>query len=176
MNYLDVIIIIPLIWGIYKGYKKGFIIEISSFIALGLGIYGGIRFSSLAAAYLSELLEVSDKIMPLISFSITFILIVIIVLSLAKMVEKLIKVIALGLVNRIAGAIFGLLKFSLIMSVVLHIINIVNSKITFIDPEVESSSILYQPVSKAASIIIPELENLNLNHLVEKASNSLSVR
>jgi len=38
MNYFDIMIAIPLIWGIYKGFKKGFIIEIASFIALGLGI------------------------------------------------------------------------------------------------------------------------------------------
>ena len=46
MNYLDIIIIIPLIWGAYKGFRKGFIIEIASLIALILGIWGGINFSS----------------------------------------------------------------------------------------------------------------------------------
>ncbi len=169
MNYFDIIIVIPLVWGIYKGYKKGFIIEMASFIALGLGIWGGIKFASLSANYLSKIFDISDKMMPLISFVVTFILIVIAVFSLAKILEKIIKLVALGFVNRIIGAAFGVLKFGLIISVILNIITSINSKIPFIAPKMLNSSLLYQPVSKIALIIIPGVKNINLNNMVDKA-------
>ena len=120
MNYFDIIIIIPLIWGAYKGFKKGFIIEIASFIALGLGVWGGIKFSAISAKYLSEAFDISEKIMPLISFAVTFILIVIVVFMLAKMLQKIISMIALGFINKAAGSLFGMLKFGLIMSVIIN--------------------------------------------------------
>ncbi len=171
MNYFDIMIAIPLVWGIYKGFKKGFIIEIASFIALGLGIYGGIKFSTVAAEYLSKMFDVSDKIMPLISFTVTFIIIVIAVFALAKMLQKVITMVALGIVNRIAGAVFGMLKFGLIISVVLNVVNTINAEVNFIEPEMEASSLLYRPLSKVAPTIIPGIKNLDLDNIVEKAKD-----
>jgi membrane protein required for colicin V production len=169
MNYFDVIMIIPLIWGAYKGFKKGLIIEVASLVALFLGVWGGVKFSSISANYLSKLFDVSEKIMPLISFSITFILIVIAVYALAKMLQKVIKMVALGFVNKIAGVIFAVLKFTLIISVVLTLFNNINSEIGFIDSEMESSSLLYKPISALAPAIIPGLRNISINGVVENA-------
>lgn len=169
MNYFDIIIIIPLIWGGYKGFKKGFIIEIASFFALGLGVWGGMKFSAISAKYLGDAFDVSEKIMPLISFAITFIAIVVVVFMLAKMLQKIINMVALGFINRAAGALFGMLKFALIMSVIINFANIINNQINFIEPEMKNSSILYEPTEKVAQIIIPALKNINFNNLVGEA-------
>ncbi len=169
MNYFDIIIIIPLIWGAYKGFKKGFIIEIASFIALGLGIWGGMRFSSISAKYLSDAFEISERVMPLISFAVTFIAIVIVVFMLAKMLQKVITMVALGFINRAAGALFGMLKFGLIMSVIINFTNIINEQISFIEPEMKTSSILYEPIGKVAQIIIPGLKNISVDGIIDNA-------
>ncbi len=169
MNYFDVIIIIPLLWGAFKGFKKGLIIEVSSLVALFLGVWGGVKFSAISAKYLSEMFDISEKIMPLISFAITFIIIVIAVFALAKLLEKFIKMIALGLVNKITGAAFGMLKFALIISVVLNLVNNVNAELNFIEPEMQDSSLLYKPISSVALILIPGLSDISLNGVVENA-------
>ncbi|MGB0887053.1 MAG: CvpA family protein [Vicingaceae bacterium] len=169
MNYFDIIIIIPLIWGGYKGFKKGFIIEIASFIALGLGVWGGMRFSSVSAKYLSEAFDIAENIMPLISFAVTFIGIVIVVFTLAKMLQKIISMVALGFVNKAAGALFGMLKFALIMSVIINFTSILNKQIEFVAPEMENTSILYKPIGKIAPIIIPGIKNINVNHIIDNA-------
>ncbi|MGB0881486.1 MAG: CvpA family protein [Vicingaceae bacterium] len=171
MNYFDIIIIIPLIWGAYKGFKKGIIIEVASFIALGLGIWGGIKFSSISAKYLSEVFDIAENIMPLISFAVTFILIVIAVFTLAKMLQKIIKMVALGFVNKAAGALFGMLKFGLILSVVINFTNIINKQISFIEPEMKNSSILYEPIGKIAQIIIPGLKEISFEGMMDNAIN-----
>jgi membrane protein required for colicin V production len=168
MNYFDIIIVIPLLWGAYKGFKKGLIIEVASLIALFLGIWGGVKFSFVSAKYLGEIFDISDKIMPLISFAITFIIIVIAVFALAKLLQKFIKMIALGTINKITGAAFGALKFGLIISVILNLVNNVNAEINFIKPEMEESSLLYKPVSKIAIILIPGIKNINLGGEIEE--------
>lgn len=167
MNYFDIIIIIPLLWGAFKGFKKGLIIEVASFTALFLGVWGGVKFSSISAQYLGEMFSVSEKIMPLVSFAITFILIVIAVFSLAKLLERVIKMVALGLVNKIAGAAFGVLKFTLIISIILTLVNNINSEVEFIESEMENSSLLYKPISSLAPRIIPGLKNISINGVVE---------
>lgn len=163
MNYFDILFIIPLLWGAYKGYNKGFVIEIASFIALGLGIWGGVKFSYISAEYLSQLFDISEKLMPLISFAITFILIVIAVFTVAKLLQKVIKMVALGFVNRLAGLLFGCLKFALIVSVVINLVGVINEKIPFIDEEMKNSSLLYHPLTKVAQIFIPGLKDLHIN-------------
>lgn len=171
MNYFDIIIVIPLIWGAYKGFKKGFIIEIASFIALGLGVWGGMKFSSISAKYLSEAFDIAENIMPLISFAVTFIAIVIVVFTLAKMLQKIISMVALGFINKAAGALFGMLKFSLILSVIINFTNILNDQITFIEPAMKNSSILYEPMGKVARIIIPGLKEISIDGMIDNAIN-----
>jgi len=115
--------------------------------------------------------DISDKIMPLASFTVTFIVIVIAIFTLAKMLQKVITMVALGIVNRIAGAVFGMLKFGLIISVVLNVINTINAEVNFIEQEMQASSLLYVPISKVAPTIIPGLKNLDFDHIVEKAKD-----
>lgn len=169
MNYFDIIIIIPLIWGAYKGFKKGIIIEVASFIALGLGVWGGMKFSSISAKYLSNAFDIAENIMPLISFAVTFILIVIAVFTLAKMLQKVVSMVALGFLNKAAGALFGMLKFGLIMSVIINFTNILDAQVNFVEPEMKNKSILYEPVGKVAQIIIPGLKNISLDSVVDNA-------
>lgn len=167
MNYFDIIIIIPLLWGAFKGFKKGLIIEAASLIALFLGVWGGVKFSSVSANFLGEMFNISEKLMPLISFSVTFIVIVIAVFLLAKLLQRFIKMVALGTINKVAGAAFGVLKFGLIISVLLSLINNINAQIQFIDPNMEESSLLYTPISKIAVVVIPGLKDINLTGAAE---------
>ena len=52
INLLDIILLIPLLWFGYNGYKKGLIIEIASLAAFILGLYFAFYFSDFTAEYL----------------------------------------------------------------------------------------------------------------------------
>ncbi len=163
MNFFDIIFVIPLLWGAYKGFTKGFVLEVASFVALGLGVWGGLKFSYLSAEYLSKLFDISEKLMPLISFSVVFIIIVVAVFLLAKLLQSVLKKAALGLVNRLLGLVFGVLKFAFILSVILNLINVFNNEIEFITPEKKEASLLYQPIEKVAQLLIPGIKELKLD-------------
>ena len=155
LSYIDIILIIPLLWGTYKGFTKGFIIQISTLAALMLGIYGGIKFSETVSVYLQEYIEVNYRVLMLISFALTFLLIVIAIHFLAKVLVKFISLIALGFVNKLFGAIFGLLKTAFILSVVLMLINMADETFRFIPLKEKSKSMLYEPVSRLLPTVIP---------------------
>jgi len=158
--YLDLFILIPLLWGAYKGFRKGFIIELASLIALGIGLWGGIKFAQNMALYLDQWVNISEKLMPLLSFAITFIIIVMAVFALAKLLERLIKLVALGLVNRFAGSIFGLFKFALITGVFIYFLNIADIQFSFLSQELKESSLLYEPFNSIIDLVLPELSHL----------------
>ncbi|MEQ8907887.1 MAG: CvpA family protein [Vicingaceae bacterium] len=155
LNYLDIVIAIPLIWGAYMGFKKGLILELASFVALALGIYGTMKFSTYTAAYLSQNFELDEKWLSLTAFITTFVLIVIVVFMLAKLLDKLLKAVALGLVNRILGLLFGLLKYALILSVLLYFFTIANQQFDFVAAEKMESSLLYEPVQWICKPLLP---------------------
>ena len=75
MNYLDFILLVPVVIGAWKGFKKGFIIEVFTLLALFAGIYGAIHFTDYIAEILKENLSVESEYMPIIAFLVTFLLV-----------------------------------------------------------------------------------------------------
>jgi len=160
VNFLDVIFIVPLIWAGFRGFKKGLIIEVSALIAFGLGIWGGIHFSDFVAELLSDSIE--SKYVPLVSFAITFILIVAAIFVLGKMLEKAVNLVQLKLVNKATGAVFGVAKIVLVISVLLVIVNSFDEKANIVPKDLKENSLLYQPLSDVSLKVIPALQNSGL--------------
>ncbi|MBE9467210.1 MAG: CvpA family protein [Bacteroidetes bacterium] len=170
MNYFDLIILVPLLWSAYKGFSKGFIHSVASFGALLLGIFGAIKFSDITSQYLIQNFDFNPNYLPIVSFAVTFVLIVVAVHFVAILIDKLIKAIALGFINRILGSLFGIAKIAFIISIILVIVNGLDKNLKFISPKLKQSSILYKPLSNFAPSIFPYLkfENIGIN-------NSLSI-
>lgn len=161
MNYFDIIVVIPILWAAYKGFKKGFVIEAASLAALLLGVWGAIKFSGLITELIINNFDSHSKYLPIISFAITFIIIVIGVHFVARLVNKFVKAIALNFINRIAGSVFGIAKVVFIISIILSIINQADKKSDIISDEFVENSLLYEPVSDFAPLVFPSLKTIN---------------
>ncbi|MCK4360872.1 MAG: CvpA family protein, partial [Bacteroidales bacterium] len=155
MNFLDIILILPVIWFAYKGFTKGFIIELTLLVALVLGVFIAINFSYFAADFLTDNTKIAHKYISIIAFVITFIAIVIAAFAVGKLLEKVINLLLLGFINKIAGCLFGILKAAFILSVIIFIINSFDSKQAVITKKIRENSILYKPIASIAPYIIP---------------------
>ena len=158
MNYLDILFIIPLIIGAWRGFKKGFIIEIFTLLALLVGIYAGIHFSDMMAVILRDNLGFTSKYMPAISFTITFLLVGAMVFFAGKMIEKAIKVVALGTINKFAGMLFGIIKMIFILSIGVVILDAYDQEGEFIHDDLKNESLLYGPTKNTTIKTIPALK------------------
>ncbi len=159
MNIVDIILCIPLIWFGFKGFKKGLIIEITSLVALILGIYIAYHFSSITAEFLTSNFDMKKNV-ALISFIITFVGVVIGIYFIGKLVEKFVDIVQLGFVNKIGGLVFGILKTAFIISTLFYIVASVDKDDLLVSKEIKDDSLLYRPVASLAPIILP---NLDLN-------------
>ncbi len=171
MNVIDLVFIILLLWAAYKGFTKGFIIQLSTFAALLLGIFGAIKFSDITSGYIVKHFEVSRQYLQILSFAITFIIIVILVHFLARLLNKLIDAIALGIANRILGIIFSLLKTAFIISIILVLVNKADNTYKFIPNETKENSLLYNPLSGFAPMIFPYLDFNKWKEQIEDINN-----
>lgn len=159
MNYIDIVLCIPLVWGLYRGFMKGLIVEAASLVAFGSGVWGGVYFSDRCAHKIKESLNWDSPYLPIISFAITFLLIVIIIYFIAKLIQKMVEGMALGPINKIGGAVFGSLKYALVMSVVIFVLNAVEKSYPLVSFQAKNESLLYKPIGRIAPIVIPGLNN-----------------
>ena len=158
MNTLDILIGIPLLWFGYKGFTKGFIAEIASLAALVAGIWIAVHFSWFVGGYIERGLSVSNQYVSLAAFAITFLGVVILMNTAGRIATKLASKIALGLPNRLFGALFGFLKVAFIISVILYLYGRVDPKMKIIPEDTRNESFLFNPIAEMAPLIIPRLE------------------
>jgi len=153
MNYLDIIMGGLILFGAVKGFFKGFIIEVASIIALIAGILGALLFASKVGDLLNTYFEF-DTIPPTgIIFGLIFIIIIISINLLAKLITKVIKMAALGLINRIFGTLFGGLKFAIVLSALLLLLDQFSFLFQYFDTAIIEESILYDPIKSLGEII-----------------------
>ena len=154
MNYIDTGIIGLVLFGAVKGFSKGFVIEAASLIALILGLIGALLFSSTVGTLLESFFDAARIPQSGVLFILTFIAIIIGINLLAKFLTRILKMAALGGLNRILGAIFGGLKFVLILSAVILIMDQFEFLFTFMEDDLIDESQFYEPVKSIGSVIL----------------------
>lgn len=157
MSVIDIILGALLVFGIIRGFMKGLFVEIASLAALVAGVYGAIHFSHYASDKLGDLVDWSEKYVNVAAFAITFFIIVLLVSLAGKAFTKLADFAALGILNKILGAAFGVLKIGFILSVVLIIFSHTNRNIEFVSQDKLNNSVLYSPVKELATLIFPNI-------------------
>ncbi|MDB4334835.1 CvpA family protein [bacterium] len=155
MNYFDIVIGVIFILAIIKGFKNGLIIELAVLVALVLGIFGAIKFSSITEEWLLQ--HFQSNYIGVIAFLLTFVGIVLGVNLLAKVIDKTIKAVALGTINRILGALFSLIKYVFIASVLLAVFNSFDRTFKLIPDQTKEESVLYGPLNSFAPKVFPYL-------------------
>ncbi len=157
MAILDIILGILLIWGLWKGLKNGLFVEIASIIALIAGIYGAIHFSYIAGDYLHENMKWNERYISFGSFIITFVVIVLVVHIAGKFLTKIADFAMLGLLNKVAGALFGALKVAVILGGFLIFFDRMNNTFSIVSEETKKESILYQPIKEIGAFVFSKV-------------------
>ena len=148
MNIIDIVLSIALGFGFIKGFSKGLIVELASLGALFLGLSGAVKFSGFIADVFEGVFDWNPLAIQTISYLIVFIVIVYAVSLVAKALTKFISKASLGLFNKFLGAFFGVLKWSILISVALFFLGKLNTWVTIIDEEMIEFSLLYGPITE----------------------------
>ncbi len=157
MNTVDIVLGIFLLYGLVRGFFRGFLTELASLVGLVAGIYGAIHFSYYAGEFLSQHVDWDIEIINLASLAITFLIIIFVVSLVGKMLTKAADFAALGIVNKLLGAVFGLLKSAFVASVIIMFFMTSNKTLEFVETETLEDSVLYEPVAVIAPIILPSI-------------------
>ena len=171
MNYLDIIIVAPLLYGLIKGFSNGLVKEITGLLGLIIGVYVAINFSSYLHPRFIEFLGGHEQFVPIISFTTLLLVSILVIRLLGYFLDKLTKALALGIISRILGAIFGFFKIVVIFSFLLFIV----TEYGLINTQTQKESVLLKPLQDITAIITPEINKHKDTFLdkVEKNTNKV---
>lgn len=98
---IDLLFVILLVLAVIKGFQRGLIVGIFSFVAILVGLAAAIKLSAVVAGYIGESVRISDQWLPVISFAVVFIAVVLLVRLGANLLEKTVEIGMLGWLNRL---------------------------------------------------------------------------
>lgn len=158
MSIIDIIILIPFAFALFKGIKDGFVGQIAGIGGIILGIVLGSRFSSLLSTHVSQWINASEAVIKIISFAIIIIAVILLAAILTKLIEKLFSLVMLGWLNKVLGVLLAFAGAALIVGSVISLISYINETwFVIISKEKIAESVLYQPLEDLVNMVFPYL-------------------
>lgn len=153
---IDFISIGLLILSIIKGFRKGLVVAVFSFLAFIIGLAAAIKLSAVVAKYLGNNISVSQRWLPILAFAIVFFIVVLLVGLGAKAIESVLNMAMLGWLNRLGGILFYFLMYFSIYSIVLFYA----TQLQIIKPQTSQGSVTYPLIYPMAPTAINSLGRL----------------
>ena len=154
MNALDIIILIPCAWFVFKGFSNGLIKELATLTALIFGIWLAVKFSFLLESYFEDIGEYAGTA----AFIATFLAVIIGIVFLGKLFEKIVTTFIPDIFNKIGGSFFGAFKVIFVFSTLFYYIQHREIGAFCKTTDLVKNSLFYEPISKVAPVVLPQIE------------------
>jgi len=119
MNILDFLILLPIAFFAYRGFKYGLIHEVLGIIGIILAVFLAFQYMDPFSAYLQPYFDKDAAYLPFAAALIIFLGTLILVNIIAAVARNILQTINLNFINRLGGLAFGALKCSIIISALL---------------------------------------------------------
>jgi len=116
---LDLIVAVILVIAIIKGFQRGLIVGVFSFVAVLVGLAAAIKLSVVVAEHLGKSVNISGRWLPVISFLLVFIIVVLLVRLGANFIQRTAEAAMLGWINRLGGILLYVAIYIAVLSVLL---------------------------------------------------------
>lgn len=161
--FIDILFVLCICIAAWKGFRKGFVVALFSVLAFIVGLAAALKLSTMVAGWLSGSGTLAGPWLPVISFVLVFIGVVLLIRMGAALIEKTLEIALLGWANRLAGMALYLLLYLMMLSVLLFYA----SQTHFIAPETLAASKTWpwiEPVAPkvidALGSVLPFLKNM----------------
>ncbi len=143
MNYIDFIIVLIVLIGALYGLIKGVFRQLGSLGGFVAGVLVSRLFGGSFASLLQQMFDLPAGVSRIAAYSLLFLLVYLICLQLMRLIHHISQQVALGWLDRLAGALFGVLKYLVIFSILLNLVHIIDPKVRMLPAREVSTSHLY---------------------------------
>ncbi|MBQ3149453.1 MAG: CvpA family protein [Alistipes sp.] len=154
MNAFDLIVYISLAWAVFNGWRKGFLLQMLSLVAIVAAIYLAAEYGSQVGLMIG--LEASTA--SIVGFIVIFLVALVGVTILAHMMRAVFRFAGLGIADVVLGIILSVVKVGLIVAVLFAWFDSVNKDYEWASKEYVEESRWYEPISGLVDKVTPYFE------------------
>lgn len=153
---LDIIFVVLILLAAWKGYSQGLVIGLFSLVSIIVGLAAAIKLSAVVAGWIGKAVKISEEWLPVISFIVVFIIVVLLIRLGARAIQSTIEVAMLGWVNRLGGIILYVAIYTIVFSILLFYAE----QMQIIKPATIESSVTYSYIQPIGPKVINALGSL----------------
>ena len=167
MTTIDIIILIALGAGVIIGFMKGFIRQLASILGLIVGLLAAKALYTSLAVKLCPTVTDSMTVAQILAFVIIWIAVPLIFTLVASVLTKAMEAVSLGWLNRLLGAGLGALKYLLLVSLVVCVIQFIDTDSQLISQTKKEESLLYYPMERFAGMFFPAAKEVTQKYILK---------
>ena len=160
MESLDLVIVIMLALGAIVGFMKGFIKQVISMVGLIAGLLVARALFGAVGEKLAVQVGTSVTFGQILAFFLIWIIVPIGLSIVASVLTKVVSMAKLGFFNRWLGSGIGLIKYGLLVSMFINLIEFVDSNNQLIFAEKKQASVMYYPMQRFAGVFAPAFKTI----------------
>jgi membrane protein required for colicin V production len=164
MNYIDMFILVLIVYAIFRGLVRGLVMQLASLAALVVGIYAALKLSGFVSRQLAQITTMDFEYLYMVSLFITFMVAFFLINILGRIFEKMVETARLSIINKLIGACFSLCKVMLIVGILLLYMERFDKQIPLLPKGDCDRSLLYRPVTSLARLLFPSLASPRFHH------------
>lgn len=156
MTSFDIICGILLLYGVWRGWSDGIIVQLSGIIGLLLGGYLAWHYSEPVGRWIGA----EDMLGQVAGFLIIFIVIVVLLAILGRMFRGMFRFAGLGIFDHLGGLLLGGIKVALLLYVLINTYESANQVRHWTSNKGIEQSFLYKPIKEVGELAFPYLQEL----------------
>ena len=148
MNGFDILFILVLLAGTWKGWSNGLLKEVLGLIGVFVGLYVARLLYEQVGYYLAPHIGCSPTIGNISAFILIWMGVPILLGIVGSLLTKVLELMGIGGINRLGGVLVSVLKYALILGALCNVLSITH----LVSDEAQSTSTLFKPLARTTSI------------------------
>ena len=154
---MDILIYIVLIVGAVIGFKQGAFKQVAHFLGVAVGLLIAATLYHQFGDFLADKTGASIGFGRLIAFVLVVIIVPLALGWIAAFLTEFFKKLKLNFLNRIIGALVGVVCYAVILSVALNLFDFIASNAGFKPQKLGERTDLYYQMKHATQVVIPDI-------------------
>lgn len=156
MNTIDLIVLLVLAVAVWNGWRKGFIVQVCSLLAIVAGLWCAAHYGYVVG----EALRLDESVRSAGGFAVVLVGAVLAVAVAARAVRGVFRFAGLGTFDLVLGIAVSVFKYMLVLSALFAAFDKFNADYSLVSESAVASSKCYRPVLRLSEAVFPWAERL----------------
>jgi membrane protein required for colicin V production len=156
MSIFDIIVYIALAWAVFNGWRRGFLLQLVTLVALVAGLFLAAQYGAVVGA----MLGIADSTSAIAGFVVIFLLSLLAVTIVGHMLRAVLRFTGLGVMDVVLGVLFSVLKVGLVVGVMFSWFTTINNNYSLVEKQTIEESRWFTPTVEVVGRLTPFFKDI----------------